>query len=145
MDMPTEWRMWIYPNGHKDDCKGYVTTFVEKTTATESVIETNLVFTLVDKHGSKVNNTSKSAKHIFEKKDNLGRGYGKFKSHEELLNLANVLPYDTITIMCGPEVHQGKWGEHRRSRGMQGKALSRSNVGHYQCYGKKVKRETMHM
>ena len=56
----------------------YVTTFVEKTTATESVIETNLVFTLVDKHGSKVNNTSKSAKHIFEKKDNLGRGYGKF-------------------------------------------------------------------
>ena len=100
MDMPTEWRMWIYPNGHKDDCKGYVTTFVEKTTATESVIETNLVFTLVDKHGSKVNNTSKSAKHIFEKKDNLGRGYGKFKSHEELLNLANVLPDDTITIMC---------------------------------------------
>ena len=68
MDMPTEWRMWIYPNGHKDDCKGYVTTFVEKTTATESVIETNLVFTLVDKHGSKVNNTQVNQRKTFLRK-----------------------------------------------------------------------------
>ena len=110
-DKIINWRVWIFPNGHlkyKAPVSnghiqeayniGHIGVFLSKGTDTEFPLDANMIFSLVDKNGSKVK--SRSIDKSFAISDTTGKGVGKFISHSELRENQDLIPDDTLTIMC---------------------------------------------
>jgi len=99
-DRQTDWFMRINPNGEEKTCKGFVSLFLYKDGLCEIPINADIIFSIVDKDGVKTR--AKRCEYTFEKNlpsDN--RGFAKFVSHSELRHpQLNLLPTDTLTILC---------------------------------------------
>ena len=102
-DMIIELFICIFPNGYFDGRRildgsvGHIGVGIGKITNTEFPIHADMIFSLVDKDGSKV-----KSKAIFRILTNSGHcfGKGKFISHPELRENPDLIPNDTLTIMC---------------------------------------------
>lgn len=109
----TDWFMRINPNGEEKSCKGFVSLFLYKDGVCEVPIDTDIIFSIIDKDGNKTR--AKRCEYKFDKNlpsDN--RGFAKFVSHTELKHPSlNLLPNDQLTILCEISitgdnvVHQG--------------------------------------
>jgi len=96
----TDWFMRINPNGEEKSCKAFVSLFLYKDGCCEVPINTDIIFSIIDKDGVKTR--AKRCEYQFDKNlpsDN--RGFAKFVSHTELRHPSlNLLPNDTLTILC---------------------------------------------
>lgn len=99
-DRTTDWFMRINPNGEEKSCKGFVSLFLYKDGVCEVPINTDIIFSIIDKDGAKTR--AKRCEYQFDKNlpsDN--RGFAKFVSHTELKHPSlNLLPNDQLTILC---------------------------------------------
>jgi len=96
----TDWFMRINPNGEEKSCKAFVSLFLYKDGICEVPINTDIIFSIIDKDGNKTR--AKRCEYQFDKNlpsDN--RGFAKFVSHTELKHPSlNLLPNDQLTILC---------------------------------------------
>ena len=53
-DRTTDWFMRINPNGEEKTCKGFVSLFLYKDGVCEVPINADIIFSIIDKDGSKV-------------------------------------------------------------------------------------------
>ena len=100
----SDWRVWIFPNGHpgddgEDGNIGHIGVFLNKDPGTE-VDKVNMIFSLVDKDGSKVKSISYDDISFATATANSADGSPKFISHSELRENQDLIPDDTLTIMC---------------------------------------------
>ena len=96
-----DWCIGICPNGHCEynGTIGHIAVFLERITDidTESSIDANLIFHIVDKNGYM--KRSKIFDKTISKTDSIF-GRAKFISHSELRKNPDLIPDDTLTIMC---------------------------------------------
>ena len=103
-----DWCIGICPNGHCEynGTIGHIAVFLERITDidTESSIDANLIFHIVDKNGYM--KRSKIIDKTISKTDSIF-GTAKFISHSELRKNPDLIPEDTLTIMCKVTIKGG--------------------------------------
>ena len=104
----TEWILGICPNGYprRHETIGNTGVFLIKITNTKFPTNANLIFSSVNKNGSKsrIRNAETSFPANYR-----GKAFGihKFISHLELRENPDLIPDDTLTIMCEVTIKEG--------------------------------------
>ena len=101
----SDWRVWIFPNGHpgddgEDGNIGHIGVFLHLYSGTEVHKDVTMIFSLVDKDGSKVKSRSYDDISFATATATSADGSPKFISHSELRENQDLIPDDTLTIMC---------------------------------------------
>ena len=112
-DAITDWYIDIYPNGHDyDGSLKHIGIYLVRDTDTKFYSDANFILSLIDSNGSKRYSASYSLTlPESEAKANnfhgMAYGFPLFISHTELRDDRDLIPDDTLTIMCELTINGG--------------------------------------